>query len=114
MTKAEKAEVEALRSKIRELEGANAVLRKSVQIKNPVGSVLLEGYGDEPLPLGPLFRVSIVGGQSDGMEVCVQHGLLSVRSVEGAVLALPAASNVMNFVNGQLLNAGVLLKGPRP
>lgn len=108
MTKAEKAEMDALRRQVRELEGHVEVLRGTVKIAAPVGHVLLSGYGDEPLPLGRYFRLAIEGGPSDGLEVCLSDGFLAVRCDEGTVMALPNVTNVMRFVRGYLVGDGVV------
>lgn len=114
MTKAEKAELDRLGREVRRLEEANETLRGTIKIDGAVGHITLDGYHDEPLPLGNYFRLSIAdGSQSDGLEVCLSDGALTIRCSEGVVMALSGVSNVMRFIRGFSVPDGVALTRAR-
>lgn len=81
---------EAKEREIKRLNSALATLRNESAIDNAVGQLLQSGYLDEPIPLGPYFRVKV--GE---LEICNQQGQLTIRCDHGSPAILPGVSNVI-------------------
>ena len=90
--------IQTLNAEIRRLEGANLHLRgKNETGDTSPGYILLNGYGDEPIPLGKYFRILCTSGPSEGVEIAMDGADLSARVEDGWVSVIPKVSNVITL-----------------
>lgn len=88
--------IRTLEADIRRLQDANAHLRGcNAPSDGSPGYILMNGYGDEQIPLGKSFRVVCTSGESKGVEISMDRGYLSARSSNGWMSVIPSVSNVV-------------------